>query len=56
MSDKKICTKETPMPTYDPTKPIEPWYHRDSKLYQDKHCSYYECPNCGHRWRLEIPQ
>ena len=57
MSERKayVCTKESP---WSPEKDT-PCQHPDA--VDDGECSegccdYYKCPNCGLRFRVEVPQ
>jgi hypothetical protein len=49
------CTPEHPMPKGDPGF----WTHAGAKCTgecADSCCDYYECVDCGHRWKVEVGQ
>lgn len=53
--ERQTCTKENPMPKDAPGM----WQHAGA--YETGGCSqgccaYYECRDCGHRWKAELGQ
>lgn len=55
-SDRQTCTKENPMPKGASGR----WEHDGAYEHGDGCsegcCADYVCPNCGHKWREELPQ
>lgn len=65
MNDRKICTKESP---YDPNNPDHQknrWQHPDAVEIDEDYGKgggvadgdyiKYQCPNCKHSFRVELP-
>ena len=55
MSDRQLCSPESPMPKGAPGR----WEHTNVKEVGECMvgcCADYECQDCGHRWREELPQ
>lgn len=60
MNERPYCTKENPMP---PGTPPGIYYHNDSKVVSEDYYGLsgggdyekYECPHCGFRFRVELP-
>lgn len=51
---RKTCTKETPRPANAPAS--EFWKHPDAVMeYDGDSYERYECPNCGLRFSVTIP-
>jgi hypothetical protein len=60
MSERKICTKESP---YNPEKKVkgERWQHPDAEFIDSVedppyYYSVYKCPICGLKFKVELPQ
>lgn len=51
-----ICSADFPMPINTPKG--SRWQHVDAKEVDgaSDDYAYYECPNCGHRFKCELPQ
>lgn len=59
MSKRKTCTKENPMPPKDMGR----WEHPDAEEIGEQENRWpggdivtYKCPNCGQKWKEELPQ
>lgn len=50
-----ICTRETPWSHSIPGRVVHPDAVDDGECF-DGCCDYWKCPNCGHRWKTEVPQ
>ena len=61
MSERKICTKESPYNSKDKDR-REKWQHPDAvsvcvwEGYPGGDIETYECPHCGLRFKVELPQ
>jgi hypothetical protein len=57
--DYQTCTKEKPMPKGDPGRWAHPdaefLFAEDGSLSDGGSYDRYECPNCGKRFWVEIP-
>lgn len=50
--EREVCTSDRPMPKGAPGH----WYHPEATAVDECSqgcCDIYECPVCGHRWRVE---
>jgi len=50
-----LCAPEHPMPNGAPGQ----WSHTNvvsDGECADGCCDFYKCKDCGHRWRVEVPQ
>lgn len=55
MSERQICSPESPMPNGAPGR----WAHTNVEEIGecvDGCCADYRCKDCGHEWREELPQ
>ena len=50
-----VCTKEAPW-TPDKGEPVQHPDAVDDGECSSGCCDYYRCPNCGLRFRVELPQ
>jgi hypothetical protein len=61
MSERKTCTKEMPMPKGDTGRWIHPDAIYESDDYgkgggvSDGDYEVYNCPHCGKRFKVELP-
>lgn len=52
--DRYTCTAEAPW-TPEKGRSLHPDAKTDGECF-DGCCDFYKCPNCGLRWRQELPQ